>query len=245
MTKKKKKRKQSRQSSFPDIMRDVRFVQPDDTFRYQCSCCGDCCRDVGDAIMLESLDAYRLARYLKESGHDVNGPEDVFLQYAHPLSLDAKTGYPIFLLNTDGPRNACVFLEDNRCAVQPAKPRACRMYPMSAGPKDDGSGFEYAIVSQKNHHFAGPELRAGDWMDANLSEEDRAFVTLDAASLKELAPLIIMLKRLGAGQDEILRPLIWFRYFCFDPDEDFLPRYERNQDSLKNVLTEMLERRLR
>ena len=38
--------------------------------------------------------------------------------------------------------NACIFLKDNRCSVQEAKPLACRLYPFMVDPNEFG-GFRY------------------------------------------------------------------------------------------------------
>ena len=33
-------------------------------FLFKCTRCGDCCRRIKESVMLESLDAYRLAKFL-------------------------------------------------------------------------------------------------------------------------------------------------------------------------------------
>jgi len=193
--------------------------------------------------MLESLDLYRLAKHLKESGKEIEGIEDVVLEYSHTLFLGGIDFYPIFLVNTSGPDSECVFLKDNRCSVQPAKPRACRLYPLSAGPKNlTGGSFDYVIVSQKPHHFTGPEITAGSWMDEYFGEEDVAFVLLDTRSAKELAPILRRLKQLGVDQDQVLKPFILYKYVLYDLDEPFMPQFTRNMEALKKVLTDMAGR---
>ncbi len=32
---------------------------------YHCSCCGHCCRHIENCVMVESLDAYRMAKHLR------------------------------------------------------------------------------------------------------------------------------------------------------------------------------------
>lgn len=217
-----------------------RLVGSDDTFRYQCSMCGDCCRNVQDAVMLESLDLYRLARFFRESGKEILGIDDIILPYTNTMFLGGIDYYPIFLLKTSGPENSCVFLKDNRCSVQPAKPRTCRLYPLSAGPKDLRSGgFEFVIVSHKQHHYTGPEVRVGDWMDANFSEEDREFVLLDIKSANELAPILRRLKQIGADEQQVLKLFILYKYAFYELDEPFLPQFKRNMAALKRILADL------
>ena len=40
-------------------------VHAKDCVDYQCRRCGQCCRHIKDAVMVESMDAYRLANYLR------------------------------------------------------------------------------------------------------------------------------------------------------------------------------------
>jgi Fe-S-cluster containining protein len=246
MAKKKKKRPaegQNTEKPAPMVLPEgYKLMKPNDTFRYQCSLCGDCCRNVQDSIMLESLDLYRLAKHFRDSGRDAKGIEDVISEYTHPLLLGSIDYYPILLMNTSGPENECIFLKDNRCSAQQAKPRACRLYPMSAGPNNLMNGFEYILVSQKQHHFTGPEIRAGDWMDANFNDEDCAFVMLDIKAARELAPVLRRLKQLNVAEDTVLKPFILYKYILYELDEPFLPQFTRNMAALKNALTQTAAR---
>lgn len=43
-------------------------VAPSDRFPFRCRMCGACCRHVRESVPLESLDAFRLAKYLRDKG---------------------------------------------------------------------------------------------------------------------------------------------------------------------------------
>lgn len=130
---------------------------------FHCTCCGDCCRGVKESIMLESLDAYRLLRYFKKTGSTIGSMEELYEAYSTPMPLN-ELGYPIFLLNTRGSQQACVFLQNNRCSVYDARPRTCRLYPFTAGPGNGGKGFQYYVCREKPHHFIGGVIQVHDWM---------------------------------------------------------------------------------
>ena len=53
---------------------------------YQCSQCGHCCRHIEGCVMVESLDAYRMAKYLREQHCGVSSTDDVLLQYCNTAS---------------------------------------------------------------------------------------------------------------------------------------------------------------
>ena len=45
-----------------EIMNEIQPVHPKDQFTFSCRQCGACCRNIEGCVMVESLDAYRLAR---------------------------------------------------------------------------------------------------------------------------------------------------------------------------------------
>ena len=49
-------------------------VHAKDCVDYQCRRCGQCCRHIKDSLMVESLDAYRLANYLRGCVDSVRMP---------------------------------------------------------------------------------------------------------------------------------------------------------------------------
>ena len=77
-------------------------------FPFQCRQCGACCRHVKESVPLESLDAFRLAKYLRDRGEPIQCMDDVLAKYAIPVLLH-ESGYMVFMLSTVGPDDACVF----------------------------------------------------------------------------------------------------------------------------------------
>jgi hypothetical protein len=114
---------------------------------------------------------------------------------------------------------------------------------MGAWPNDAMTGFDYFLVSKRPRHANDPAVRAGDWMDANFSSYEREIVRMDAQSAKDLAPMLIILKRAGADWDRVLQPLILFKYVCFELDEPYIPQYMRNMDWLKQALLSIADDR--
>ena len=53
----------------------IRSVSLNEQIPFHCRLCGGCCRHVKDSIMLEPMDVYCLARYLREQGKPVFGTE--------------------------------------------------------------------------------------------------------------------------------------------------------------------------
>ena len=116
-------------------------VHAKDCVDYQCRRCGQCCRHIRDAVMVESLDAYRLAKYLRSREPNIYTIDEVLSQYCEPTPL-TNDCFPIFVLKTTGPDDSCIFLKDGLCSIYEVRPRTCRLYPFSVGPGERGRDFE-------------------------------------------------------------------------------------------------------
>ena len=66
--------------------------------------------------MVESLDAYCLARYLRAKGEPIEGIEDFLFRYCEPEPL-TEEGFPIYMLKTKVPNGSCIFLTDGRAVL--------------------------------------------------------------------------------------------------------------------------------
>lgn len=207
-------------------------VRPKDQVMFRCRRCANCCRDLKDQLMLEPLDAYCLARFLRER----NGAatiDTVYERYAH---TDLLEGYlPIYLMNTVGADNSCVFLQDDRCSVYDGRPNVCRIYPFGVRPGQRGRTFEfYRCVDQHAAHFSDGRVQVKDWLRENFSGESRKFWTAEGNFLPILGGL---LRRLGNdGIRANLFHILHYRYYNYDLDKPFMPQYTSNMAALKQSL---------
>lgn len=209
----------------------VKAVALNEKVPFHCRLCGDCCRHVKGSIMLEPMDVYRLARYLRERGEPVIGTEDVLARYAHPAWL--ADNFPLFLLNTVGTFDICTFLEENRCAVYEARPRVCRLYPFSVAPGERGRDFQYFLCTEKPHHFADGIVRVKDWLSQNFTREDKDVLKADYEAVPVLGR---KLRAMGEKEfQSLLFQFLYYRYYNYDLDRPFLPQFHSNLEQLKKL----------
>ena len=212
-------------------------VRPKDWVCFHCTRCGNCCRDLEGQLMLEPLDAYHLARLLRERGGAAS-IDDVYMRYANTDMLEGCL--PIYMMNTEGPDHACVFLKDGRCSVYEGRPHVCRIYPFSVRPGQRGRTFEfYRCVDQHAAHFSDGRVQVKDWLYGNFSRDGREFWAAEGDTLPVLGRLLSGLdaNELQAGLSQILH----YRYYNYDLDKPFLPQYKANMAALE----QFLRRRLR
>jgi Fe-S-cluster containining protein len=211
-------------------------VRPEDKVHFHCRRCANCCRNLEDQLMLEPLDAYRLASFLHERG-EASTIDDVYERYTHTDLLEG--GLPIYLMNTVGPDNSCVFLQDGRCSAYDGRPNVCRIYPFSVRPGQRGQTFEfYRCVDQHAAHFSGSQVQVKDWLCENFTRESREFWTAEGNFLPILGSLLR-----GLGNDGVKANLFYilhYRYYSYDLDRPFMPQYTSNMAALKYILQKEL-----
>lgn len=220
-----------------DFMNKMIPVSLSDKFMFRCRQCGNCCRNVKASVPLESLDAFRLAKYLRDNGSEnIKCIDDVLTIYASPVLLH-ESGYTVFLLNTVDNDDSCVFLKDNKCTIHDAKPRACRTYPISVGTDGHGVYEQYLSVEQ-THHFKGPQFSAKKWIRKQFSNQEREFLNVDIGFAKEISQLLEKIP-LQEKTQAMFKFLI-YKYLNYNLDKSFINQFKANNQKLIEVLRELV-----
>ena len=215
----------------------TRPVKPGDKVCFHCTRCGDCCRHNKNAVMLESLDAFRLARFFRKNGRPEFDLDELYGQYTEFMPLD-EYGFPIALLKTVGPDDACVFYKNGLCSVQDAKPHTCRLYPFSVGPGTSGD-FSFYLCEERPHHLTGGTVRVGDWLRENFTEEDRNYQTLEWGFVAAIGRLMKHIR----SEDQlrgIMPKLLYYRFWNFDLEEPYMPQFVHNNRALIEALQTLI-----
>ena len=212
-------------------------VTPSEKIRFRCTLCGACCQNVKETVPVSCQDAFYLTKHLRDQGIDIYCVDQFLEQYAEPALLD-ECGFFVYFLKSVGEDDACIFLKENRCSVQEAKPLACRLYPFMVDPNGSGS-FRYLYSSERAHHFRGPVVETRSWMKKNFSQESRAFMQ---AEFTHARPIAALLRRIPEHRKtEALLHFHRLRYSELDLDKPFLEQFLRNQTKLLAILTRMAE----
>lgn len=209
------------------MIKNTRPLKKNEWIKFKCCGCGSCCRHVKESVPIESLDAYRMAKYFREHGKTAEYMDAILYQYADPVSLN-ECGYFIYALKTIGPEDACIFLKDNRCTIHAAKPRACRTYPLCAEPVE--AGFHYHLCTEQTHHFQGKTVKVKNFVNRYFTQEDQAFVNLD---FRSAIPIAALLRRIPESRKkDALLLFLRYKYSDFDLDKPFQAQYEKNIETL-------------
>jgi Fe-S-cluster containining protein len=146
-----------------------RFLDPDDTFRFECDKSGFCCKDrFGSPIIINPYDVMRLRKRLGITSIQL-------LQQFADLTWGAESEIPLALLRYDDlgkGKNKCPFLRSYGCRVYEDRPLRCRLYPL--GRATDLEGTSYFFIMK-----TGPQCGLGkgkshtiqSWLEESGAED--------------------------------------------------------------------------
>jgi len=209
------------------------ILKPEDTFRFECRCCGECCRNVEQQVMVESLDLFRIARHL-----DIDTAEAA---NRYTTATLISWGAPILLLKTKLAGDVCVFLKSGKCGIQAIKPRACRLYPLTLGLGPGEENLKDFIIyksPEKPFHYNGPEQCADEWVKANFDDEARAYISSEYEYIRSFGKMMRQIPKKHEATVE--RLMLLYRYFYFDTDQAFMPQFLRNMVCLTQKLQDLI-----
>lgn len=134
-----------------------------------CRGCSVCCHGMGTSVILDPLDAVRLAEGLDRSVEELIG--------LGLLELNVVDGIILPNLRMAGKEEACVFLnEEGRCSVHAYRPGICRLFPLGRYyPEDSGNKtFFYFLQVHECPYPAKTKVKVRKWIDTpDLAKYER------------------------------------------------------------------------
>lgn len=131
-----------------------------------CRGCCDCCTGMGESIVLDPLDVWRL-----EKGLDTGfaGLMERFVEL-HPVD-----GILLPNLRMEGEAEQCLFLnEEKRCAIHAFRPGLCRLFPL--GRIYENGSFRYFIQQQECPVQPKTKVKISKWLDIGQLAQYETFV---------------------------------------------------------------------
>ena len=104
---------------------DGKLYGPNDLVKADCGDCHGCfacCQKMGQSIVLDPLDIYRLTKYLNVSFEQL---------LAEKIELNVVDGLILPNLKMCGTEERCAFLDENgRCGIHQSRPGIGRLFPL-------------------------------------------------------------------------------------------------------------------
>ena len=175
-----------------------------------CKGCSDCCKGMGNSIILDPYDVYRLSTGLQI------GFEQMLGTY---LELNVVDGVILPNLKMEGANEQCVFLnQQGRCRIHSIRPGICRLFPL--GRIYENGKFQYFIQVNECSNQNRTKVKVKKWIDTPNTATYETYINDWHNYLLETEK-----KVLEAKEDDIRKQLNLYVLQTF-----FVQPYDLNQD---------------
>ena len=202
-----------------------------------CSGCSSCCRGMGNTIVLDPYDVWRLTGGLGMSLQQL---------LAGHLELNVVDGIILPNLKLAGDSEQCTFLnEAGRCSIHPYRPGICRLFPL--GRYYEEEGFRYILQVHECEKQNRSKVKIRKWMDTPDMERYDAYIADWHAFLSKLRAKLEKETLAGASSDAAdeeassqdlaksisMYVLQKFYLLLYDTSRDFYSQYEARMAAAK------------
>jgi Fe-S-cluster containining protein len=158
-----------RNCSLNDIS-DGKLYCRDDLVEVSCNGCkgaASCCHGMGNSIILDPYDIYRLTINLNKTFEEL---------LAEGIELNVVDGIILPNLKMSVISGGCSFLnKEGRCSIHAYRPGICRIFPL--GRYYENHGFQYFLQVNECSNASETKVKVSKWIDTTDLEKNERFLT--------------------------------------------------------------------
>ncbi len=195
-----------------------------------CRGCSACCHGMGESIVLDPYDIYRLTKGLNVSFEALL--ED-------KIELNVFDGMILPNLKMGGKEEACAFLnEEGRCSIHGIRPGICRLFPLGRVYED--GGFQYFLQIHECKNQNRTKVKVKKWIDTPDLKQNEKFVLAWHDFVSEIQEKMMTVK-----DDALFKKVNMFllEHFFIGRyhEEDFYKEFEERLEKAKAVTQLLLK----
>ena len=180
-----------------------------------CAGCSACCQGMGDTVLLDPLDAFRLSAGLHKAFQELVGKE---------VELGVADGLILPHLAMNGPQEKCGFLNaEGRCSVHPFRPGICRLFPL--GRYYEEGTYRYFLQVKECEKKNRTKMKVSKWIDTPQPAKYKEFVLSWHYFLKDCEKLLEEQQEEELGKNLSLYLLKLFYFRPYDEEMDFYDQF--------------------
>lgn len=189
-----------------------------------CKGCSDCCRGMGDSIVLDPFDIYRLCKNLGQSFEQL---------LSGAVDLHVVDGIILPNLKMTGEEETCSFLnEQGRCEIHSFRPGFCRMFPL--GRIYENGSFQYFLQVHECRQEPKTKVKISKWLDLPDIRKYESFINEWHYFLKEVEKILEKFQDESSQKTISMYLLRTFYLLPYDPEIDFYPQFQERMEKAKN-----------
>ncbi len=192
-----------------------------------CKGCSQCCHGMGNSIVIDPYDVYRLQQ---GTGMDVQA-----LLGAGKMELNVVDGLILPNLKMAGPDEACAFLNgEGRCSIHAHRPGICRLFPL--GRYYENGDFKYFLQTGECTDTNRSKVKVSKWIDTPNLQENHDFICKWHYFLNNLEETVGDLEDMELGKRLNMLMLQLFYLTPYDAGSDFYEQFEARMGQMRGKL---------
>lgn len=148
---------------------DGKLYGPNDLVKADCGDCHGCfacCQKMGQSIVLDPLDIYRLTKHLNVRFEQL---------LADKIELNVVDGLILPNLKMSGTEERCAFLnEEGRCSIHQFRPGICRLFPL--GRYYNNGSFQYFLQIHECKKENRTKVKVKKWIDTPDLKQNEKYI---------------------------------------------------------------------
>ena len=212
-----------------DEISDGRLYSANDMVKVGCNDCENCsacCQGMGNSIILDPLDMFRLST-------ELNLPFEALM--VENIELNVVDGVILPNLKMSGAQEQCTFLnQQGRCSIHAFRPGICRLFPLGRYYKD--GGFQYFLQKNECIKENRTKIKVSKWMDTQNLKRYEKFVIQWHYFLNEIEELFQENKEDDFQRNLNMYLLKQFYIQPFHQETDFYQQFEERMETVCGLL---------
>ncbi|MGI6017485.1 MAG: YkgJ family cysteine cluster protein [Marvinbryantia sp.] len=190
-----------------------------------CQGCFDCCCGMGESIILDPFDVWRLT----------DGLQMNFASLMEHLELHPVDGVILPNLKMSEEQDCCTFLnEEGRCSIHPYRPGLCRLFPL--GRYYENGSFRYFLQQSECRMEPKTKVRVSKWIDTPDVKAYEAFVLTWHNFLEQVQMLLDEQQDEQLSRDLNVHLLNTFYATPYERQADFYSQFETRMAQMQKLL---------
>ncbi len=187
-----------------------------------CRGCYKCCTGMGNSVVLDPYDVYRLQKGL---GKEFSG-----MLAEEWVELNVTGGVILPNMKMNGEEERCVFLNrEGRCSIHPVRPGVCRLFPLGR-VYDENGDFQYFLQTGECEEKVRSKVKVSKWIDTPEQGRNHDFICKWHALLKYVEESVGRVEDLERSKRLNLQMLQIFYMKSYEIGEDFYGQFEERME---------------
>ena len=213
---------------------DGRIYELNDMVRagcQDCQGCSDCCRGMGNSILLDPLDIFRMT---------LNGDHTFEELLVSAVELNVVDGIILPNLKMVGESEQCYFLnQEGRCNIHSYRPGICRLFPL--GRCYEEHSFRYFLQTNECSKQNRTKVKVSKWIDIPDIKQNQQYIIDWHYFLKGMEEML-MKQTDDAVQKQVNMYLLNAFYVTpYDKAQDFYSQFYKRLESAKAVFSQFMD----